>query len=108
MPEPAHRLHRAQRGGRPRRPRAMTGNEASIEIVICMGSSCFSRGNAKNLGVIQDYLKANGLQADVKLVGHLCQSVCKEGPNLVINGQAYHRVDSTALASILEGRFPKG
>jgi NADH:ubiquinone oxidoreductase subunit E len=81
--------------------------ESPVEIVICMGSSCFSRGNAKNLGLIQDYLQSNGHQAAVKLVGHLCQSLCKEGPNLVINGQAYHRVDSTALTSILDGCFPK-
>jgi NADH:ubiquinone oxidoreductase subunit E len=81
--------------------------ESPVEIVICMGSSCFSRGNAKNLGLIQDYLKSNGHQAEVKLVGHLCQSVCKEGPNLVINGQAYHRVDSATLSSILDGCFPK-
>lgn len=82
--------------------------QTPVEIVICMGSSCFSRGNSKNLGVIQDYLQAHGLQADVKLVGHLCQNLCKEGPNLVVNGQAHHRVDSAALASILEGCFPKG
>jgi NADH:ubiquinone oxidoreductase subunit E len=86
----------------------MVGNETPVEIVICMGSSCFSRGNSKNLGQIQDYLKANGLQAEVKLVGHLCQNLCKEGPNLTVNGRAYHRVDSATLASILEGYFPKG
>lgn len=83
----------------------MTGSEQ--EIVICMGSSCFSRGNSKNLGLIQEYLKANQLAAEVKLVGHLCQSACKEGPNLVVNGQNYHRVDASALATILEQHFPK-
>jgi NADH:ubiquinone oxidoreductase subunit E len=81
--------------------------ESPLEIAICMGSSCFSRGNAKNLGLIQDYLQSNGRQADVKLVGHLCQSVCTEGPNLVVNGQAYRRVDSAALTSILDGCFAK-
>jgi NADH:ubiquinone oxidoreductase subunit E len=82
--------------------------QSPVEIVICMGSSCFSRGNSKNLGLIQDYLKSNDLQADVKLVGQLCQNLCKEGPNLVVNGQAYHRVDSSTLSSILEGCFAKG
>lgn len=81
--------------------------QSPVEIVICMGSSCFSRGNAKNLGLIQDYLQSSGHQAEVTLVGHLCQSLCKEGPNLVINGEAYHRVDSAALTSILDGCFAK-
>jgi len=82
--------------------------ESEREIVICMGSTCFSRGNAKHLGFIQDYLKANQLDAEVKLVGHLCQSVCNEGPNLVVNGQTYNRVDQAALATILERHFAKG
>jgi NADH:ubiquinone oxidoreductase subunit E len=82
--------------------------QSPVEIGICMGSSCFSRGNSKNLGLIQDYLKSNDLQADVKLVGQLCQNLCKEGPNLVVNGQTYHRVDSSTLSSILEGCFAKG
>ena len=41
-------------------------------------------------------------------MGHLCQSACKEGPNLVVNGQTYNRVDSAALAAILERHFRKG
>jgi NADH:ubiquinone oxidoreductase subunit E len=85
----------------------MLTHQTPVEIVICMGSSCFSRGNSKNLGLIQDYLKVHDLQADVKLVGHLCQNLCNEGPNLMVNGHAHHRVDSTALVSILDGYFPK-
>jgi NADH:ubiquinone oxidoreductase subunit E len=84
----------------------MAGSEQ--EIVICMGSSCFSRGNSKNLALIQDYLKRNQLGADIKLVGHLCQSACKEGPNLVVNGQTYNRVDAATLTTILERHFPRG
>jgi NADH:ubiquinone oxidoreductase subunit E len=84
----------------------MTGSEQ--EIVICMGSSCFSRGNSRNLGLIQDYLQANQLDAEIKLVGHLCQSACKEGPNVVVNGQTYNRVDSAALTAILDKHFRKG
>ena len=33
------------------------------KIVICMGSSCFARGNEENLRVIEDFLKSNNLQA---------------------------------------------
>lgn len=86
----------------------MAGTEPPVEIVICMGSSCFSRGNSKNLATIQDYLRTHKVESSINLVGHLCQDECKEGPNLAIGGQSYHRVDSTTLASILQRQFPKG
>ena len=34
-------------------------------ITLCMGSSCFSRGNGKNLPRIQEFLKDHGLAAQV-------------------------------------------
>ena len=36
--------------------------EDKKEIVICLGSSCFARGNNKNLEFIQEYLKVNNLK----------------------------------------------
>lgn len=85
----------------------MVESEQPIEIAICMGSSCFSRGNSKNLALIQDYLRTNKVEAAINLVGHLCQDECKEGPNLAIGGHTYHRVDSAALATILQRFFSK-
>ncbi len=35
------------------------------EIVICLGSSCFARGNKQTVKIIQDYLKNNNLEKDV-------------------------------------------
>jgi NADH:ubiquinone oxidoreductase subunit E len=31
--------------------------EEKINITICLGSSCFARGNNKNLEFVQEYLK---------------------------------------------------
>ena len=41
-----------------------------------MGSSCFSRGNSRNIEVIQEYLAANPLPPGVELIGHLCEFAC--------------------------------
>ena len=38
-------------------------------IKVCMGSSCFARGNAKNLQLIQNYLEQKDIEAKVELVG---------------------------------------
>jgi NADH:ubiquinone oxidoreductase subunit E len=66
-----------------------------------MGSSCFSRGNNRNIEVIQQFLSSHPLLAGVELTGHLCQGFCKEGPNVTINGRMYHQVDPAAIVSLL-------
>jgi NADH:ubiquinone oxidoreductase subunit E len=73
-----------------------------------MGSSCFSRGNAANLRLIQEYLAARGLAARVVTVGHLCQNLCSEGPNLILDGVMHHGVDAAGLRALLDQRFGPG
>ncbi len=72
------------------------------EIVICMGSSCFSRGNKQLLGVIQQYLKNNGLRDVVTFRGSHCFGACENGPVLMINGNKHTGVSSTEIIDILE------
>ena len=74
-------------------------------IKICMGSSCFSRGNKDNLEIIRDYLNHNSITAKIYLTGNLCQGMCNKGPNLFINYDAFHRVDSNQIVNILDGVF---
>lgn len=71
------------------------------KIVICMGSSCFSRGNNKNLSVIQDYIEKNALDAEVELAGSRCEGECMHGPNITINGKMLHDVDPGSIIDVL-------
>jgi NADH:ubiquinone oxidoreductase subunit E len=66
-----------------------------------MGSSCFSRGNNRNIEVIQEHLGAQTLPEGVELNGHLCEGHCKEGPNVTINGKMYHEVDPIVIIGLL-------
>jgi NADH:ubiquinone oxidoreductase subunit E len=75
------------------------------EITICMGSSCFARGNEENLQTIEKYLKANGLTVEVKLKGSCCEGYCAKGPNLVINGKIYHHVEQGILIDLLNEKL---
>ena len=70
-------------------------------IMICMGSSCFSRGNNRNIEVIQEHLGSQALPAGVELTGHLCEGHCKAGPNVTINGKMYHEVDPIVIIGLL-------
>ena len=71
------------------------------QITICMGSSCFSRGNSRNIEVIQEYLGSRRLPPAVGLTGHLCQCHCKSGPNDTINGKLYQEVDPIVIIGLL-------
>jgi hypothetical protein len=39
----------------------MNDAKEPIELAICMGSSCFSRGNKKNIVLIREYIDLHGL-----------------------------------------------
>lgn len=72
-----------------------------IKITICMGSSCFSRGNNKTLEIIQNYIQENNLGTDVELSGCLCQNQCQKGPILQVNDKIYEEVDPGSALDIL-------
>ncbi len=72
-----------------------------LSITICMGSSCYSRGNRRNIEVIQKFLADEKQEATVQVVGHLCEDHCLQGPNVQIAGTIYHAVDSASVASLL-------
>jgi NADH:ubiquinone oxidoreductase subunit E len=80
-------------------------NESPVKIEICMGSSCFSRGNPENLRAIRDHLASAGLAASVVVTGHLCEEQCSEGPNLRINGRIFRSVTPASIAALLDSEL---
>lgn len=66
-----------------------------------MGSSCFSRGNNKNLAVIEEFMKENRLNYRIEISGNLCEEMCNKGPNVKINDKVYHGIDPNSLVEIL-------
>jgi NADH:ubiquinone oxidoreductase subunit E len=77
-------------------------NERLVEIVVCLGSSCFARGNSENLAIINQYVQSHALNVSVHLTGKLCQDQCKQGPNLIIDGKVHHNVTSAGLREVLQ------
>ncbi len=78
------------------------------DIRICLGSSCFSRGNGQNLRVLREYLDARGLSTRVSTIGHLCEDQCSQGPNLIVNGTMHHAVDAAQMRVLLDRLFGEG
>lgn len=79
----------------------------SNQIVICMGSSCFARGNEKNLRIIEEFLQNRGAGIDVQLSGSCCEGKCSVGPNVVINGEIFHNVDAGTMIDLLNTKLIK-
>jgi NADH:ubiquinone oxidoreductase subunit E len=80
----------------------MPTDDGFVEIVVCLGSSCFARGNAENLAIIHEHMQRYGLNATVRLTGRLCQDECKLGPNLTIGGELHHGVNAARLRDLLQ------
>lgn len=79
----------------------MTQELNGHKISICMGSSCFSRGNKDNLKIIQSYLENSEQNAEIELVGCLCQNSCKSGPIISIDDQVFQNVEPITVVDIL-------
>jgi NADH:ubiquinone oxidoreductase subunit E len=73
-----------------------------IEMQICLGSSCFSRGNKDVVNFIREYLRKNHLDDKVIFKGARCMGLCSNGPNLNINGVTIEGVTISKIENILE------
>ena len=75
------------------------------EITICMGCSCFSRGNSVIAQMIQDFIRDNNLENEVEIRGCLCTGECRQGPNIRIDGKLYSQVSPGSLNDLLKHEF---
>ena len=80
--------------------------DGPVEMTICMGSSCYARGNGANLHVIEEYIALYDLDAKVILSGSRCEGSCADGPNFTVNGKRYSYVDRETLLQILKDITP--
>jgi NADH:ubiquinone oxidoreductase subunit E len=71
-------------------------------IKICMGSSCYIRGNQELLEKIERYLSEHRLSCSVELCGSRCEGLCSEGPNIEINGRLFGGVSAETIEQLLD------
>ena len=80
---------------------------SKIKMVICIGSSCFVRGNAENVQIAEDFLQQHDLSedAEILLCGGLCTGNCADGPVVIVNDEVYTHVESGVMQDILNKYF---
>lgn len=76
--------------------------EGEIEIIVCMGSACFARGNSQNLEFIEKYIIDNDLNATIELSGSRCEGNCADGPNIIVNGVLHNQINEEKIKTILD------
>ena len=79
-----------------------------VKMVICIGSSCFARGNAENVKITEEFLEKHGLadEVDIDLSGGLCTGNCPDGPIVIVDGKVYKHVEKGVMLDILKNCFP--
>ncbi len=76
---------------------------ADNKIVLCMGSSCFTRGNNRNVDIIKKYVEDRDIQAEIE--GSLCEDDCMNGPHVRINGEKVSGVTEENILQILREKL---
>ena len=77
------------------------------DIVICLGSSCFSRGSKQTVQMIKDYLKSNQLEDKVFFHGNHCYGNCEHGPIIKVDGKEFKNVGPENVIYLLDSIFKK-
>lgn len=80
-------------------------NPNKTEIIICLGSSCFARGNKKMVQVIQQFLKQNYLEDKVLFRGAHCFGQCGDGPVIKVDDEFIRTADEGEVVAFLKNHF---
>ncbi len=77
------------------------------EIVICLGSSCFARGNKQLVKIISDYLREKNLLNEVRFHGQRCFGQCAAGPSLKLDDKLIENLNEDSIIELLDDFFEK-
>lgn len=88
-------------GGRKSGTQTEPAAPATLRIAVCMGSSCFSRGNnSQAIDTLRHCVEDAGLVPDIS--GHLCENLCTQGPNITIGETIYSNVQPSCFPELLK------
>jgi len=94
-------------GGRGQRSEADNVRSASLKIAVCMGSSCYTRGNnGQAIATLRHCVEAAGLVPEIS--GHLCENQCTQGPHITIGDALYSNVQASCFAELLRHHLASG
>ena len=72
------------------------------KIILCLGSSCFARGNQEIIPLIKKYIARKYLEDKVLFIGDHCMGNCSNGPNMYIGEKLYEKIDKESIEKLLD------
>lgn len=73
----------------------------NVKVEICMGSSCFSRGNSRTLELLEMFVQENKYQDIIEIEGHLCLGNCSSGPIIRINKKDFENINPECVIDLI-------
>ncbi|WP_319587401.1 [FeFe] hydrogenase H-cluster radical SAM maturase HydE [uncultured Desulfobulbus sp.] len=90
-----------QGGRRGRAQKKPTKTPTTLRIAVCMGSSCYSRGNnGKAIENLRHCAESAGFAPEIS--GHLCEDQCTQGPHITIEDTLYSNVQPSCFPELLK------
>ncbi len=90
-----------QGGRRDRTQEKSSKTPNTLRIAVCMGSSCYSRGNnGKAIEHLRHCAESAGFVPEIS--GHLCEDQCTQGPHITIEDTLYSNVQPSCFPELLK------
>lgn len=84
----------------------MGSSDSKIKFNICLGSSCFARGNKELVKELNDFFKQHQLMEQIDFKGTRCFGECKDGPFCKIDDTLVSFRSVHEVISYLKQHYP--
>ena len=76
-----------------------------IEVKVCVGSSCHTRGGTKTLRALERLIEKAEMARNIDLKADLCLGNCLEAPNVVVDGEVFGGVTPETVEAFFQERI---
>lgn len=77
-------------------------------VSVCMGSSCFLRGNKEMMIFIKELISSHSWENYIELKGDLCSGHCSKGPVIKIDGAIHNGLSLMSVEEVLKSKIEDG
>jgi len=71
------------------------------KITVCMGSSCFGKGNHSTAEAVTQFIEEHKLEDKIEVAGCLCSGNCAKGPNVMVNDKLISGVSEQSIGAVI-------
>jgi len=71
------------------------------KITVCMGSSCFGKGNHATAEAVTQFIEEHKLEDKIEVSGCLCSGHCAKGPNIMVNDKLITGISDQSVCAVI-------